>query len=83
MKDQNVEVLLHTPLLVITGRDEIREKPVLENLLRIQGKVISESSGGIRLTVKAVGSERALEKNPHFSEIFIPYHKIDYIIFPK
>ncbi len=80
MKDQNVEVLLQTPFLVITTREEIREKPVLEHLIRIQGKVIAETSGGIRLTVKAVGSERFLEKNPPFSDIFIPYHKIDHII---
>lgn len=80
MKDKNVEILLQTPLLVITSRDEIREKPVLENILRVLGKVIDESDAGIQVAVKSIGSERVIEKNPHFSEIFIPYHKIDHII---
>ncbi len=80
MKDKNVEILLQTPLLVISTRDEIREKPVLENILRILGKVVDQSDSGIQIAVKSIGSERVIEKNPHFSEIFIPYHKIDHII---
>jgi len=80
MKDQNVEILLQTPLLVITSREEIREKPVLENILRIMGKVVEANDAGIRVAVKSIGSERVMEKNPHFSEIFIPYHKVDHII---
>ncbi len=80
MKDKNVEILLQTPLLVITSREEIREKPVLENILRVLGKVIDDSDAGIQVAVKSIGSERFIEKNPHFSEIFIPYHKIDHII---
>ncbi len=80
MRDKNVEILLQTPLLVITTRDQIREKPVLENILRVQGKIIEETNAGIRLSVKSVGSERLLEKAPHFSEVFIPFHKIDHII---
>ncbi len=80
MKDKNVEILLQTPLLVITSREEIREKPVLENILRIMGKIIDNNDSGIQIQVKSIGSDRYLEKNPHFSEIFIPYHKIDHII---
>ena len=80
MKDRNVEILLQTPLLVITSREEIREKPVLENILRILRKVVDHNSAGLQIQVKSIGSDRTLEKNPHFSEIFIPYHKVDHII---
>ncbi len=80
MKDKNVEILLQTPLLVITSREEIREKPVLENILRVLGKVSEVSEAGVQVQVKSIASERFMEKNPHFSEIFIPYHKIDHII---
>ncbi len=80
MKDSTVEILLNTPLLVITDRNKIKEKPILENILRVGGKVILESEAGVRLTVKWVGSDRQVEKNPPFSEIFIPFHKIDHIL---
>ena len=80
MKDKNVEVLLHTPLLVIATRDEIKTKPVLENVLRLTGKILNEESAGILLAVKTIGSDKTIEKNPPFAEIFIPFHKIDHII---
>jgi hypothetical protein len=81
MKDRNVEVLLQNPLLVIATREEIRSKPVLENILRIMGKIIEENSAGMFIEVKSIGSEKIWDKNPPFSQIFIPYHKIDHILF--
>jgi len=33
------------------------------------------------LSVKSIGSEKSVEKNPPFSQVFIPYHKVDHIIF--
>ncbi len=81
MKDQNVEILLQTPLLTLLSREEIRDKPILEQVSKIVGKIISENAGGVTLSVKAVGSYKTVDKNPHFSQIFIPYHKIDHILF--
>jgi len=80
MKDQNVEVLLQTPLLVIATRDEIRAKPVLENILRITGKVVEENINGVLIAVKSVGTEKLVDKNPPFTQIFIPFHKVDHIL---
>ena len=80
MKDQNVEVLLQTPLLVIATREEIRAKPVLEHLLRVTGKVIEENVSGVLIAVKSVGTDRQVDKNPPFEQIFIPFHKIDHIL---
>ncbi len=81
MKDQNVEVLLQTPLLVLAGREEIRARPVLENILRVVGKIVQENNAGVLVAVKSLSSDKFLEKNPPISKIFIPYHKIDHILF--
>ncbi|MBF0492416.1 MAG: hypothetical protein HQM15_06515 [Deltaproteobacteria bacterium] len=80
MKDRNVEILLNTPLLIIADRNKIKEKPILENILRVGGKIIEKSSAGLQLTVKWVGSDRQVEKIPPFAEIFIPLHKIDHVL---
>ena len=80
MKDQNVEVLLQTPLLAIAPREEIRARPVLENIFKLSGKILEENSSGVLLAVKSIGSEKTVDKNPPFSQVFIPFHKIDHII---
>jgi hypothetical protein len=81
MKDQNVEILLQTPLLVIASREEIRAKPVLENILRISGRIVEESQAGVLVSVKNIGTDKLLDKTPPFTQIFIPYHKVDHILF--
>jgi hypothetical protein len=81
MKDQNVEVLLQAPLLVLAPREEIRSRPVLESIFKLSGKILEENSAGVLISVKSIGSEKATDKNPPFSQIFIPCHKIDHIIF--
>jgi hypothetical protein len=81
MKDQNVEILLQTPLLMIAPREELRARPVLESIFRVSGKILEENASGVLLSVKSVGSEKAVDKNPPFSQVFIPFHKIDHIIF--
>ena len=81
MKDQNVEILLQTPLLVLISREEIRARPVLENIVRVSGKVVEEREAGVLVAVKSIGSAKLVnDKNPPFSQIFIPFHKIDHII---
>lgn len=80
MKDQIIEILLHTPLLTLAEREQIRDKPVLENILRIGGKVIAENNGGIQIQVKWIGSDKQVEKSPPFSVLFIPFHKIDHVL---
>ena len=80
MKDQSVEILLQTPLLVIAPREEIRARPVLENIFKLSGKILEEYSAGVLISVKSIGSEKVTDKNPPFSEVFIPFHKIDHII---
>lgn len=80
MKDQTIEILLNTPLLVIMGREEIRSRPVLENILRIGGKALQESAAGILIDVKWVGSDRAIEKELPFKQLFVPYYKIDHVV---
>jgi hypothetical protein len=80
MKDQNVEVLLQTPLLSIAPREEIRSRPILENIFKLSGKILEENSAGVLISVKSIGSEKSTDKNPPFSQVFIPFHKIDHII---
>ena len=81
MKDQNVEVLLQTPLLVTASKEETRARPVLENIFRLHGKILEENQSGVLLSVKSIGSEKTVDKNPPFAQIFIPFHKVDHIIF--
>ena len=81
MKDQNVEILLQTPLLVLATKEELKGRPVLDHILRVNGKILEENDSGVCLSVKSIGSEKVLDKNPPFTQVFIPYHKIDHIIF--
>jgi len=81
MKDRQAEILLQTPLLVVADREAIKQKPVLGHILKIIGKVVQENSGGVLVEVKSIGSDKALDRSPPWKEIFIPYHKIDHIVF--
>ncbi len=81
MKDRQVEILLQTPLLIVGEREAIKQKPVLAHVSRVFGKIVQENSGGVWLEVKSIGSEKALDRSPPWKEIFIPYHKIDYVVF--
>ncbi|MFO1518634.1 MAG: hypothetical protein U1F57_03055 [bacterium] len=81
MKDQNVEVLLNTPLLSTATREEIRSRPILDNILKLNGKIVQEYEAGVLMTVKSIGSEKGTDKNPPFSQVFVPFHKVDHIIF--
>lgn len=81
MKDQNVEVLLNTPLLTFATREEIRAKPILENIVRVVGKILEQNDAGVVIAVKNIGSEKGTDKSPPFSQIFIPFYKVDHILF--
>ncbi len=81
MKDRQVEILLQTPLLVISDREVLKQKPVLEHVIRVIGKIAHENTAGILIEVKTIGSERALDRSPPWKEIFIPFHKIDHVVF--
>ncbi len=80
MKDQNADVFLNTPLLVLGPREESRSKSKTENILRVTGKIVEESAAGVVVAVKSVGSEKEIEKNIPFEKVFIPFHKVDSII---
>ena len=80
MEGRNVEIFLKTPLFRFKYMHEGEERQIMENAVRISGKVTEEKSGGIVIKVDAISNLKISETNLPFKEIFIPFSKADYII---
>lgn len=78
--DREVEIFLKTPLFRFRFVRDGREEELMENAVRIGGRVIREGSAGLWIKVKSVSNQKSAEKNPPFSEILIPSSKIDFVV---
>lgn len=74
MINQDAIIYLNTPLIRIG--DEM-----MESIIRVRGKVVGEGPQGYVIQVKAVGDEKKWEEETSFpKKIFLPLHKIDFIV---
>lgn len=78
---ENVEVFLQTPLFRFKYKIENQEHELMENAVRVSGLVLEELSGGLAISVKALSNLKTEEKNLPFEDVFIPYGKIDFIVY--
>lgn len=81
MKGQSVEIFLKTPLFRFKYLEAGKEQQLLENIVRIEGKVQEEKQLGIVVKVKDVSNQKSKQKSVPFEVIFLPFDKIDFIIF--
>lgn len=81
MEGRRVNVYLKTPLFRFKYVSEGKERHLLENTVRLQGTVKREAPAGVELEVEQVSNLKVVEKDLPFREIFIPYDKIDHIIY--
>lgn len=75
MLNQNVVVYLNTPL-VGTGAEGER----VELIARLKGKILAQGNEGFLLQAKAVGDKKGWNDSTPIKKIFIPVHKVDYIL---
>jgi hypothetical protein len=81
MEGKNVEIFLKTPLFRFKYVEDGKEHQLLENAIRIEGKVVSENAAGIVVKVKDLSNQREKQKKLPFETIFLPFEKIDFVIF--
>lgn len=81
MEGKNVEIFLKTPLFRIKYLQEGKETQLLENAVRIEGKILKEKQLGVMVKVKDVSNLKERQKPLPFESIFIPFDKIDFMIF--
>lgn len=80
MEGKSVEIFLKTPLFRFKYLQDGKEQQLIENAVRIEGKVVEENEGGFVVKVKDVSNQRERQKPLPFEQIFIPYDKIDFMI---
>ena len=80
MEKRDVEIFLKTPLFRFKYMHEGEEKQLLENAVRISGKVVVEKPHGVILKVEAISNLKVSETALPFKELFIPFSKMDYMI---
>ena len=81
MEGKNVEIFLKNPLFRFKYIEAGKEQQLLENAVRIEGKIISEKELGIVVKVKDLSNQKEKQKRLPFETIFLPFDKIDFIIF--
>jgi hypothetical protein len=80
MENKKVEIFLNTPLFRFKYMLKDEEKTLLENAVRISGKVSEEKGSGLAVKVDSISNMKISESDLPFDELFIPFAKIDYII---
>lgn len=74
MANEDVIVYLKTPLLKMSAKEAMPD-----NAYRIQAKLVGEKEGGVMLKVQALGNDKIWQEPPAVKQMFVPYHKIDFI----
>ncbi len=81
MQGKNVAVFLKTPLFRFRYLIGKQERQLLENVVRVEGKVVDEKTAGIMIKVKVLSNLKQKETKLPFETIFLPFDKVDFIIF--
>ena len=80
MEGKRVEIFLKTPLFRFKYVLKGEERQLLENAVRISGKVAREKEAGLLLEVEAISNLKLSENDLPFEEIFVPFSKVDFVI---
>lgn len=81
MTGRSVELFLTTPLFCFRYKLKGVEKTLLENTVRVSGQIVSENNSGVHLRVSEISNMKEVEKELPFKELFVPFLKIDFIVF--
>ncbi len=80
IETKHVEIFLKTPLFRFRYSAGSEERELMENAVRISGKVMRESSAGLLVKVDMISNMRQKENDLPFERIFLPFDKIDFIV---
>ncbi len=78
---RRIVLFLKTPLFRLKFRDGQSERQLMENAVRVGGKVKSDHAAGFHLEVSELSNLKEIDKKPPFREVIIPYEKVDFVIF--
>jgi hypothetical protein len=81
LEGKHAEVFLKTPLFRFRYSYEGEERELLENAVRISGVIARENSAGLMIRVEVISNMKRTEKELPFEDIFLPYDKIDFVVF--
>lgn len=77
---KKVEIYLSTPLFRIRYKEGKLTQQLRENVTHISGTILEERSGGFLIGVEALSDQKETDHTPPFHRIFLPLHKIDFIV---
>jgi hypothetical protein len=81
LEGRHVEAFLKTPLFRFRYTYEGEERELLENAVRISGVISKDNSAGLMIRVEVISNMKRTEKELPFEDIFLPYDKIDFVVF--
>ena len=70
---REVEIFLKTPLFRFRYVVDDEERELMENAVRVSGKVLEEKAAGLLVKVNTLSNMKQKETELPFEEIFIPF----------
>ena len=80
MEGKKIVIFLKTPLYRFKYSIEGEEKQLINNAIHIEGDVVKEKQAGLLMKVSEISSMREKQKDLPFSELFVPFDKVDFLI---
>jgi hypothetical protein len=82
MTGRNLVMFLKSPLFQFKYEREGQKVMLARDLVQLKGEVVKEKGAGIWLRVEAMGAnDLSITEDLPFKEIFVPFAKIDYMVF--
>ena len=80
LMQKKVEIYLNTPLFPFRYKAGKVKMQFHEDITHVSGMVLEERSSGFVVGIDAVSNQKETDESPPFKTIFLPLHKIDFII---
>jgi len=77
---KKVDIFLKTPLYRFKYLVEGKERQLIENIVRIEGKVLELHDAGLLVEVKNLSNQKERQQDLPFETIFLPFEKVDFMV---
>lgn len=77
MENKDLEVILHTPIL-LPEQDEAKKNAYLEPVLKIRGNLQKFTDAGLLIEISQCLTEKNQVMQSPYKILFLPHHKIDH-----
>ncbi len=77
---KKVEIYLKTPLFAFKYKEKGEVRGFMEDVVHISATLVADRAGGFIVDVSAVSDQKKTDTSPPLKRVFIPSHKIDFMI---